>query len=54
MPVCAVEDSHSRNQIEEKRRFADYYINSFHDIFNGAYEILNARKDIFADWKEWI
>ncbi len=54
MPVCAVEDSHSQNQTEEKRRFADYYINSFHDIFNGTYEILNARKDIFADWKEWI
>lgn len=54
MLVCAVEDSHSRNQIEEKRRFADYYINSFHDIFNGTYEILNARKDIFAVGKERI
>lgn len=52
MTVCAVEDEFSRDQIEEKRRFADYYISSFRDLFTGTYEILNAREDIFQGGKE--
>ena len=54
MYVCAVEDEFSRNQIEEKRRFADYYIESFRDLLTGSYEILNARDDIFAGREEYI
>ncbi len=48
MTVCAVDDPCSMDQVEEKRRFADYYMNSFADIFTGKYELLNAREDIFA------
>jgi len=52
MTVCAVDDAFSRHQTDDKRRFADFYISSFRDLFNGAYEVLNARNDIFEDRKE--
>lgn len=52
MTVCAVDDAFSRHQTGDKRRFADFYINSFRDIFSGAYEVLNARNDIFGNGKE--
>ena len=32
MEVCAVEDEFSMNQIEEKKRLADYYIKDYFDI----------------------
>ncbi|MEE0420845.1 MAG: HAD family phosphatase [Lachnospiraceae bacterium] len=41
MRVCAVEDAFSENQRVQKRRIADYYIRSFSDIENNAYEVLN-------------
>lgn len=47
MTVCAVEDAFSLDQTEDKRRFADFYIKSFTDIFDGTYEVLNARHDVF-------
>ena len=34
MRVCAVEDSFSIDQMEEKRRLADYYIDSYDEIEN--------------------
>lgn len=52
MTVCAVDDAFSRHQMGDKRRFADFYINSFRDIFSGTYEVLNARNDIFGNGKE--
>lgn len=52
MTVCAVDDAFSRHQTEDKRRFADFYIDSFRDIFAGTYEVLNARTDIFGGRKE--
>lgn len=38
MTTCAVEDAFSRDQEEEKRRLADYYITSYYDVINGTYE----------------
>ena len=38
MSTCAVEDAFSRDQEEEKRRLADYYITSYYDVINGTYE----------------
>ena len=52
MLVCAVDDEFSRHQMEDKRRFADFYISSFRDIFKGTYEVLNARADIFEGREE--
>ena len=40
MTVCAVQDDFSDYQIEEKKRLAHYYINSFEDIFNNKVEVL--------------
>ena len=40
MQVCAVEDEHSADQREEKRRLADYYIRSYDEIINGTFEVL--------------
>lgn len=40
MKVCAVEDSYSVFQRDEKRRVSDYYIYSYDDIKNGTYECL--------------
>ena len=34
MRVCAVEDSYSQHQQEEKRKLADYYIEDYYGIFN--------------------
>lgn len=38
MTVCAVEDDFSVNMREEKRSLADYYIQDYFDILNGAVE----------------
>jgi HAD superfamily hydrolase (TIGR01509 family) len=35
MTVCAVDDEFSRDMEEEKRHLADYFINDYHQIFNG-------------------
>lgn len=40
MRVCAVADPFSANQVEEKRRLADYYISSYEQVLNNTYEIL--------------
>ena len=40
MTVCAVQDDFSDYQIEEKKKLAHYYINSFEDIFNNKVEVL--------------
>lgn len=40
MKVCAVDDEASRDQREEKRRLADYYIRDFYDILRESYEVL--------------
>ena len=40
MKTCAVEDDASRNQREEKRRLADYYIQDYYDILRESYEVL--------------
>lgn len=40
MKVCAVEDSYSALQREEKKKCSDYYINTYDDIKNGTYEVL--------------
>ena len=32
MKVCAVFDEYSKDQDNEKKRLADYYINSFEDL----------------------
>ncbi len=37
MKVCAVEDSYSAGQREEKRKISDYYIDSYDDIKNNSY-----------------
>lgn len=37
MKVCAVYDEHSKNVDNKKRELADYYINSFDDIFHSLY-----------------
>lgn len=33
MTVCAVEDDYSLDQLAEKKRFAEYYISSFRELF---------------------
>lgn len=33
MIVCAVEDTYSMHQLEEKRRLADFYIEDYYDLF---------------------
>lgn len=40
MTTCAVEDSYSIPYRQEKRRLADYYIDSYQDILNGTFEEL--------------
>ncbi|MDO5389549.1 MAG: HAD family phosphatase [Eubacteriales bacterium] len=40
MVTCAVEDSYSAPYRQEKRKLADYYIDSYQDIFNGTFEEL--------------
>lgn len=40
MEVCAVYDEFSKNDDEEKRKLADYYINTYEDILNNTYEVL--------------
>lgn len=40
MKTCAVQDAHSKEKIIEKKRLADYYIDSYHDILTKNYEVL--------------
>lgn len=40
MTVCAVEDDYSIPQREEKRKTADYYIQSYEQVLAGTYEVL--------------
>lgn len=40
MRTCAVEDAFSRNQIEQKRQLADYYIQDYYDVIRERYEVL--------------
>lgn len=41
MKTCAVFDEFSKHMDNEKRKLADYYINSYDDILSGKYEVLN-------------
>ncbi len=38
MAVCAVADTYSRPQEDEKRACADYFIRSYEQVMNGSYE----------------
>lgn len=40
MKTCAVEDKFSRDQVKEKCRLADYYIQDYYDILQETYEVL--------------
>ena len=40
MRVCAVEDFFSAQQIQEKRKLADYYISNYEQVLDHTYEIL--------------
>ena len=40
MKVCAVEDAHSKDKLEEKKKLADYFIHEFDEIFQNTYEVL--------------
>ncbi len=40
MRVCAVEDLFSAEQIQEKRKLADYYISDYQQVLDHTYEIL--------------
>lgn len=42
MKVCAVEDSYSEFQREEKKKACDYYITTYDDIKNKTYEVCMA------------
>lgn len=44
MKVCGVEDAYSAWQREEKKKSCDYYIRSYLEIFDHAYEIMMERK----------
>lgn len=41
MKVCAVEDDFSGHQQSVKRKLADYYIQTYDDIFEKTYEVLH-------------
>jgi len=43
MKTCAVWDAYSEYEDDEKRKYADYYIHSFADIFNNKVEVLCRR-----------
>lgn len=40
MRTCAVEDVFSRDQVNEKRQLADYYIQDYYDVLQERYEVL--------------
>lgn len=40
MRTCAVEDVFSRDQMNEKRQLADYYIQDYYDVLQERYEVL--------------
>jgi len=40
MKVCTIYDDFSKNQDVKKRNLADYYINTFHEVLEGTYEVL--------------
>lgn len=44
MRTCAVRDDYSQEQDEEKRKTADYYIESYAQIADGTYEVLGNRR----------
>ncbi len=44
MRTCAVRDDYSQEQDGEKRRQADYYIESYAQIADGTYEVLGNRR----------
>ncbi len=41
MRTCAIEDDFSMDQVQEKRKLADYYINDYFDILEERYEVLH-------------
>lgn len=40
MKVCAVADDFSRNQIKQKRKIADYFIQTYDAVIENTYEVL--------------
>ncbi len=40
MKVCAVEDGYSKDQIEQKKKLADYYIKDYNEVLNQTFEVL--------------
>ena len=40
MKVCAVEDSYSKEQMEQKKKLADYYIKDYDEVLNQTFEVL--------------
>jgi HAD superfamily hydrolase (TIGR01509 family) len=40
MKVCTIYDDFSKDQDLKKRNLADYYINTFHEVLEGTYEVL--------------
>lgn len=40
MRTCAIQDDYSQCQDKEKRRLADYYIESYTQVLDGSYEKL--------------
>jgi HAD superfamily hydrolase (TIGR01509 family) len=46
MKVCAIEEDYAKEDVNEVRALADYYICSYEDILNNTYECLNAGKNL--------
>ena len=44
MEVCAIYDDYSKDQTEEKRQAADYYINDYRDVLSALAEGSKERK----------
>ena len=40
MKVCAVEDSYRKEQMEQKKKLADYYIKDYDEVLNQTFEVL--------------
>ena len=40
MKVCAVEDSYSKEQMEQKKKLADSYIKDYDEVLNQTFEVL--------------
>lgn len=41
MTVCAVYDEHSKLTMEQRRQYADFYINNYDELMMGIYEVCN-------------